>query len=120
MARIHLLTAFTLATSVSSFTASQPKRSPAARIHSQSQCNNPLFSSPDGNDIDMAEKFGGFTTKQRLREEVESPFRKVRLAFFSFSGASALVAFYFSALVSSNLPTNHCSFWVDSNKMLLD
>lgn len=48
----------------------------------------------------MDEKFGGFTVKQRLREEVESPFRKVRLAFFSFSSASAGVALYFSALAA--------------------
>jgi len=58
-----------------------------------------LFSTPDG-DSSMDEKFGGFTVKQRLREEVESPFRKVRLAFFSFSGASAGVALYFSALAA--------------------
>ena len=38
--------------------------------------------------------------KQRLREEVESPFRKVRLAFFGFSSASASVALYFSALAA--------------------
>lgn len=36
--------------------------------------------------------------KQRLREEIDSPFRKVRLAFFSASFASALIASYFSAL----------------------
>ncbi|KAL9180141.1 hypothetical protein ACHAXT_008111 [Thalassiosira profunda] len=39
-------------------------------------------------------------SKQRLREEVESPFRKVRLAFFSFSSASAAVALYFSAVAA--------------------
>jgi hypothetical protein len=49
---------------------------------------------------DLGEKFGGFTVKQRLREEVESPFRKVRLAFFAFSAASASVALYFSALAA--------------------
>lgn len=48
----------------------------------------------------LGEKFGGFTVKQRLREEVESPFRKVRLAFFAFSAASASVALYFSALAA--------------------
>ncbi|KAL3918795.1 MAG: hypothetical protein SGARI_007365, partial [Bacillariaceae sp.] len=42
--------------------------------------------------------FGGYTVKQRLREEVESPFRKVRLVFFGSSAGSALTALYFSAL----------------------
>jgi hypothetical protein len=64
-----------------------PKRTPSA-----------LSSTPD--DSSLGEKFGGFTAKQRLREEVESPFRKVRLAFFSFSAASATVALYFSALAA--------------------
>ena len=41
---------------------------------------------------------GGYTVKQRLREEVESPFRKVRLLFFGSSVASALTASYFSFL----------------------
>ena len=59
-----------------------------------------LSSTPKNNDPSLAEKFGGFTVKQRLREEVESPFRKVRLAFFSFSAASASVALYFSALAA--------------------
>eukprot|EP00584_Thalassiosira_punctigera_P006332 CAMPEP_0172529828 /NCGR_PEP_ID=MMETSP1067-20121228/3799_1 /TAXON_ID=265564 ORGANISM="Thalassiosira punctigera, Strain Tpunct2005C2" /NCGR_SAMPLE_ID=MMETSP1067 /ASSEMBLY_ACC=CAM_ASM_000444 /LENGTH=299 /DNA_ID=CAMNT_0013313953 /DNA_START=221 /DNA_END=1120 /DNA_ORIENTATION=- len=58
-----------------------------------------LFSTPN-DDAALGEKFGGYTTKQRLREEVESPFRKVRLAFFSFSAASASVALYFSALAA--------------------
>ena len=44
------------------------------------------------------ETFGGYTVKQRLREEVESPFRKVRLVFFGSSAGSALTALYFSAL----------------------
>lgn len=39
-----------------------------------------------------------YTLKQRLREEVESPFRKVRLAFFGVSFGSAMIALYFSAL----------------------
>ena len=58
-----------------------------------------LSSTPTPND-ELGEKFGGFTVKQRLREEVESPFRKVRLAFFAFSAASASVALYFSALAA--------------------
>ncbi len=52
------------------------------------------------NDLSLGEKFGGFTVKQRLREEVESPFRKVRLAFFGFFSASASIALYFSALAA--------------------
>jgi hypothetical protein len=40
---------------------------------------------------------GGYTVKQRLREEVDSPFRKVRLLFFGSSAGSALTALYFSA-----------------------
>jgi hypothetical protein len=43
---------------------------------------------------------GGYTVKQRLREEVESPFRKVRLMLFGSSAASALLALYFSALAT--------------------
>lgn len=46
----------------------------------------------------LAQTFGGYTVKQRLREEVESPFRKVRLIFFASSAGSALTALYFSAL----------------------
>jgi len=55
-------------------------------------------------DIDQSKELylsqpqGGYTLKQRLREEIDSPFRKVRLLFFSFSVGSALTAFYFSAL----------------------
>ncbi|KAL7545367.1 hypothetical protein ACHAWF_011229 [Thalassiosira exigua] len=60
-----------------------------------------LFSTPDGNNGSLNENLGGFTLKQRLREEVDSPFRKVRLAFFSFSAASAAVALYFSALAAA-------------------
>jgi len=41
-----------------------------------------------------------YTTKQRLREEIDSPFRKVRVVFFGFSAASALVALYFSLLTA--------------------
>ncbi|KAJ8613879.1 hypothetical protein CTAYLR_008679 [Chrysophaeum taylorii] len=40
----------------------------------------------------------GYTPKQRLREEIDSPFRKIRVTFFGFSTASALVALYFSLL----------------------
>lgn len=82
--------------------------------------------SRDGN-IDLsAVDAQGFTTKQRLREEIESPFRKVgvacriiiegarlklkpssfpqnlqvRLFFFAASAGSASIAFYFSLLAS--------------------
>jgi len=44
------------------------------------------------------ETFGGYTVKQRLREEVEFPFRTVRLVFFGSSTGSALTALYFSLL----------------------
>ena len=76
---------------VSPSTQCQQQRDTAAR--------SVIFSTPKPND-QMAERSGGFTTKQRLREEIESPFRKVRLAFFAFSSASAAVALYFSALTA--------------------
>lgn len=60
----------------------------------------PVFFSTPNDNGSLDEKFGGFTTKQRLREEVESPFRKVRLAFFSVSAVSAALALYFSALAA--------------------
>jgi len=75
-------------------------------VHPNSDCikrqRAVLFSSPNDN---LSEQVGGYTTKQRLREEIESPFRKVRLAFFGFSSASASIALYFSALTAlkSNL-----------------
>ena len=49
-------------------------------------------------DDDEPELFGGYTAKQRMREEIESPFRKVRLIFFGASTGSALLALYFSIL----------------------
>jgi hypothetical protein len=92
-----LLSIASLSPCTEAFTARNPKSAAAARI-TQSPT---LFSTPNNNaDDNLGEKFGGFTTKQRLREEIESPFRKVRLAFFSFSSVSAFVALYFSALVS--------------------
>mmetsp|Transcript_5981 Transcript_5981/g.12524 ORF Transcript_5981/g.12524 Transcript_5981/m.12524 type:complete len:371 (-) Transcript_5981:58-1170(-) len=59
-----------------------------------------LLSSPNNNNNEqyLAEKFGGYTSKQRLREEIDSPFRKVRFFFFGSSAGSAFVALYFSAL----------------------
>lgn len=55
-----------------------------------------LAAGPD--DFDSGELFGGYTAKQRLREEIESPFRKVRIFFFGASTASALLALYFSGI----------------------
>lgn len=49
-------------------------------------------------DDQLSQTFNGYTVKQRLREEVESPFRKVRLLFFASSTGSALTALYFSSL----------------------
>jgi len=62
----------------------------------QSQRNGSNFGSSSNEE--MGKKFGGYTVKQRLREEVESPFRKVRFLFFASSTGSALTALYFSAL----------------------
>ena len=73
-------------------------RSSSSSSPSPSPSSTASFSAPDESDMSLGEKFGGYTVKQRLREEVESPFRKVRLAFFGFSSASASVALYFSAL----------------------
>jgi hypothetical protein len=50
----------------------------------------------DSEDL-LQTKFGGFTVKQRLREEIESPFRTIRLVFFGSSAISAFLALYFSA-----------------------
>lgn len=52
------------------------------------------------NSDELEQTFGGYTVKQRLREEVESPFRTVRVYFFGASTLSALVAFYFSILAA--------------------
>eukprot|EP00581_Thalassiosira_minuscula_P014451 CAMPEP_0183734388 /NCGR_PEP_ID=MMETSP0737-20130205/43684_1 /TAXON_ID=385413 /ORGANISM="Thalassiosira miniscula, Strain CCMP1093" /LENGTH=339 /DNA_ID=CAMNT_0025967859 /DNA_START=50 /DNA_END=1064 /DNA_ORIENTATION=+ len=68
--------------------------------HRASQKTQSIHFSTPNDDVSLSKKFGGYTTKQRLREEVESPFRKVRLAFFGFSSASAAVALYFSALAA--------------------
>ena len=57
-----------------------------------------LSSSNDGNNNGLGEKMGGYTVKQRLREEVESPFRKVRFGFLVFTVASASIALYFSGM----------------------
>eukprot|EP00546_Thalassionema_frauenfeldii_P001193 CAMPEP_0178932190 /NCGR_PEP_ID=MMETSP0786-20121207/22439_1 /TAXON_ID=186022 /ORGANISM="Thalassionema frauenfeldii, Strain CCMP 1798" /LENGTH=303 /DNA_ID=CAMNT_0020609373 /DNA_START=260 /DNA_END=1167 /DNA_ORIENTATION=- len=54
----------------------------------------------NNNDDGLGERFGGYTVKQRLREEIESPFRNVRLYFFGVSTASAMLALYFSSLAA--------------------
>jgi hypothetical protein len=65
------------------------------RTNALFMANNDL----DNNEDEMLEKtFGGYTVKQRLREEVESPFRTFRLFFFGFSTASAFLALYFSLI----------------------
>ena len=60
--------------------------------------NNRLMQLAAMPDDDEPELFGGYTAKQRMREEIESPFRKVRLIFFGASTGSALLALYFSIL----------------------
>ena len=67
----------------------------APRGGTQPTRNTQLAATPDD---DEPELFGGYTAKQRMREEIESPFRKVRLIFFGASTGSALLALYFSIL----------------------
>lgn len=55
----------------------------------------PLRALPD---VESEELFGGFTAKQRIREEIDSPFRKIRLYFFGASTVSAVIALYFSLI----------------------
>ena len=63
---------------------------------------------PVKSSFDLEQKFGGYTAKQRLREEVESPFRTVRLFFFGSSTGSALTALYFSLInVLRVIPYQH-------------
>lgn len=50
-----------------------------------------------GEYLDQSTK-GGYTVKQRLREEINSPFRKVRLLAFGSSAGSAMLALYFSGM----------------------
>ena len=67
---------------------------PITALGSSSNNNN----NNNNNDFLQESTPGGFTVKQRLREEVEFPFRSVRLFFFGYSTVSALVALYFSLL----------------------
>jgi len=57
-------------------------------------------SNNNNNDDGLGERFGGYTVKQRLREEIESPFRNIRLYLFGTSTASALLALYFSTFAA--------------------
>ena len=72
--------------------ASAARRSPAP-LSEAPRSETRLAALPDEDEL-----FGGYTAKQRLREEIDSPFRKVRLLFFGASTGSAGLAFYFSLL----------------------
>lgn len=99
--RIAFALAIIAASTPSSTDAFTPTRSSRVLNCKSVQTTSPLvLSLADDNNDPLAEKFGGFTAKQRLREEVESPFRKVRLVFFGSSAGSAFIAFYFSALTA--------------------
>jgi hypothetical protein len=102
-----VLCSFSLLGTVNGFTPSSIHTN--QRLSPGIQSKVQLFSEPPltnnnneaavSNDDDrLGQKFGGYTVKQRLREEVESPFRKVRFLFFLSSTGSALTALYFSAL----------------------
>jgi len=67
----------------------------AARGRTHPTQSTELCAMPDDDDPEL---FGGYTAKQRMREEIESPFRKIRLLFFGASTGSALLALYFSIL----------------------
>lgn len=84
--RVSLSTTLLAEPSKSNSNSNINKNIPPTRLSTN---NDPAFLSQDA---------GGFTVKQRLREEVESPFRKVRLVFFGSSAGSALTALYFSLL----------------------
>lgn len=75
------------------------RQNPLFAVDEKEKIGSKIPSSSIGQDqyLDQATK-GGYTVKQRLREEVESPFRKVRLLFFASSTGSALTALYFSGL----------------------
>lgn len=78
-----------------------PTTSEESRTIEKSQSPTQELRSNNNNNNDeerLGQKFGGYTVKQRLREEVESPFRKVRFFFFLGSAGSAFTALYFSAL----------------------
>lgn len=100
MMRLSILLACILA-SARAFTNPQLSTVRNTQTSAAFKRNRLVISSSNENEAALGEPTSnGYTVKQRLREEVESPFRKVRLAFFAFSSASAFVAFYFSALVA--------------------
>ena len=84
--------------SVTAFAPSSSSSSPSAIARRVPSFQLSLSSSDDDK---LQKTFGGYTAKQRLREEVESPFRTVRLYFFGASTGSALVALYFSAFAAA-------------------
>jgi len=100
MMKISQAIPFLMLGSVTAFTpnANNVLQRNSGRPSSVSYQSSRIFSSNMPNDDGLGEKFGGYTVKQRLREEVESPFRQVRLFFFGGGAASAMVALYFSAL----------------------
>lgn len=80
-----------------------PARTTSKPSTGYSYATNVLSMSDSKNEDDkksqqLSEKMGGYTVKQRLREEVESPFRKVRFVFLLSTVASASIALYFSGL----------------------
>lgn len=90
-----------LATLASAFVPSNPGLSLRPKKSFKGSGPFPLHvkNNDDGNSEDnLQQTFGGYTVKQRLREEVESPFRTVRLFFFGASTGSAFIALYFSIL----------------------
>jgi hypothetical protein len=66
-------------------------------VHRRSVALQQQQTGDDPQDELLQTTFGGYTVKQRLREEIESLFRTVRLAFFGSSAVSAFLALYFSA-----------------------
>ena len=89
------LCALLMASSCAFQLTTTPKRTSLAKA-SHSLSSTTALSVQDNSDLEKT--FGGYTAKQRLREEVESPFRTVRLFFFGSGTGSAFVALYFSLL----------------------
>eukprot|EP00594_Rhizosolenia_setigera_P014825 CAMPEP_0178960542 /NCGR_PEP_ID=MMETSP0789-20121207/13028_1 /TAXON_ID=3005 /ORGANISM="Rhizosolenia setigera, Strain CCMP 1694" /LENGTH=335 /DNA_ID=CAMNT_0020643915 /DNA_START=91 /DNA_END=1098 /DNA_ORIENTATION=- len=80
---------------IHSFVTPQTKTLSSTAIYRRSQ----IIVTKANNEEEWLQNYDGkFTIKQRLREEVESPFRKVRFFFYVSSAGSAALALYFSAL----------------------
>ena len=95
----HPTNAFVPSTKVTSImTNTRTVQVPSPFLHFAEPPTSDISSVSNADDDRLGQKFGGYTVKQRLREEVESPFRKVRFLFFLSSAGSALTALYFSAL----------------------